>query len=74
MLSFDTYKTASCEDGDVQLFGGDVQYEGRVEVCFNHRWGTVNSDKWSDRESQVVCRQLGYATKGTYYIFLLHIL
>ena len=34
--------------------------EGRLEVCFSQRWGTVSSDGWSETEAQVVCRDLGY--------------
>ena len=38
--------------------------EGRLEVCFNQRWGTVNGDGWSSVDTQVSCRQLGYETNG----------
>ena len=55
---------ASCEDGDVRLIGGDSNLEGLLEICFGQRWGTVNGDGWSSDDSRVVCRQLGYNTKG----------
>ena len=38
--------------------------EGRVEVCFDQRWGTINGDGWTHTDTQVACRQLGYSTSG----------
>ena len=56
--------TAGCADGAVQLVGGSDQYEGRVEVCLNHQWGTVSDDGWDSYDAMTVCRQLGYSTSG----------
>ena len=55
-----------CCDGDIQLFGGSVLNEGRVELCLSGQWKTVCDNNWGDSEAQVVCKQLGYSHKGTY--------
>ena len=39
---------------------GDNQLEGRLEVCYSGRWGTVGADEWTETNSRVVCNSLGY--------------
>ena len=51
---------ASCSDGEVRLVEGESEWEGRLEVCFSRRWGTVGSDGWTQTNAQVVCNDLGY--------------
>ena len=58
------YLTASCKDGDLKLVGANSENEGRLEVCFDQRWGTINGDGWTHTDTQVACRQLGYSTSG----------
>jgi len=41
---------------------GPISYsEGRVEVLYNGVWGTICSDGWSNGNSDVVCRSLGFS-------------
>ena len=39
-------------------------WEGRLEVCYNGRWGTVGADDWTNNNSDVVCEALGYGRSG----------
>ena len=51
-------------DGDVRLVKGTTLQEGRLEICIDSNWSTVCNDDWSNRDSWVVCRQLGYNENG----------
>ena len=55
---------SNCTDGDVRLVDGSTPYEGRVEICINHAWGTVCDRSWSTADANVVCKQLGYQARG----------
>ena len=49
----------------MRLFGGSTDYEGTVEICINHAWGTVSdSYGWGYEEAQTVCNALGYFAPG----------
>ena len=55
---------SNCTNGDVRLVDGSTPYEGRVEICINHAWGTVCDRNWGPADANVVCKQLGYQPKG----------
>ena len=63
----------ACKDGDLKLVGSKSENEGRLEVCFDQRWGTINENGWTHIDTQVTCRQLGYSTSGTCHYRLVSI-
>ena len=67
---FNSSTLAVCEDGDLRLVGGLSKTEGRLEVCFNRRWGTIDGDGWTHTDTQVACSQLGYPTSSMSAIFM----
>lgn len=67
VYTVDMLYIVSCQNGEIQLVGGDPDYvggEGRLEVCYNETWRTVCDGGWSISDAQVVCRQLGYSREG----------
>lgn len=53
-----------CRERSVRLVDGTTSLEGRVEVCVNETWNTVCDNRWSTTDANVVCGQLGYASRG----------
>ena len=58
------FSVVSCSDGDLKLVGGSVVSTGRLQICFNKRWSTINADRWTEQYTEVACQQLGYLTEG----------
>ena len=56
---------APCTDGQLRLADGNVDNEGRVEICLNNKWGTICDDNWDTNDANVVCSVLGFAGTGT---------
>ena len=59
-----------CVDGEVRLMNGETVTEGRVEVCLGGHWGTVCTNVWTPKNTDVVCGQLGLLSSGIVYISL----
>ena len=55
---------APCTDGQLRLVGGNVDNEGRVEICLNNEWGTICDDNWNTNDAEVVCSVLGFVYTG----------
>lgn len=58
---------ANCTDGEVRLANGTTDQvtgiiDGRLEVCFNHAWGTVCQNSFQSSEASVVCSLMGHFT------------
>ena len=48
----------------MRLSGGDIEQEGRVEVCVNGVWGSICDFGWDKTDAHIICKQLGYAELG----------
>ena len=49
-----------CNEGEMRLVDGDIEQEGRPEVCWNGVWGNICDDVWQEVDAYILCRQLGY--------------
>ena len=57
---FFLFSAGACTEGDIRLIGGNSVLEGRVEVCVNGVWGTVQHRGFKSVAAKVACQQLGY--------------
>ena len=66
LLTARIYFISGCTEGEVQLVGGTSSAEGRVEICLGDEWGTVCDRMWDVTDANVVCRQLGLSSSGSF--------
>ena len=52
--------------GEIRLVndGSTGGNQGRVEICKRGKWGTICDDQWSFTDAEVVCRQVGFGSRG----------
>ena len=67
----DEVNIVNCTEGDVRLVDGPSANKGRLEVCIRQSWASVCNRLFGDKESQVVCGQLGYKRHGI--LIFLHV-
>ena len=52
-----------CEEGSMRLVDGEIDNEGRVEVCLRGVWGTIYSGGgWTTPLAYFVCHLLNLGT------------
>ena len=54
-----------CEEGSMRLAGGQIEQEGRPEVCLNGVWGSICGYGWNELDGFMFCEDLGYTEPGT---------
>ena len=64
-VPFSYLDPSDCEEGSLRLVDGVIDNEGRVEVCLNGVWGTINSEPqykdyygWNSANAYLICNQL----------------
>jgi deleted-in-malignant-brain-tumors protein 1 len=49
-----------CNNGDIRLADGPYDSDGRLEICFDQRYGAICDNGFGSTEAAIACRQLGY--------------
>ena len=62
----------NCTEGSLRLADGDIDQEGRLEVCVSGVWGSVCDNNFGlNDDGHVVCSELGYQRMIPYIIILI---
>lgn len=62
------YYSSGNQNVSIRLVDGKVPNEGRLEVLYHGRWGTVCDDLFDTTNAKVVCRMLGYPTWVVFFL------
>lgn len=60
---------ATCNNGDVRLFGGATNYEGTIELCLGGVWGSICHFGWDINDANVICSQLDFSEAGNMPVY-----
>ena len=63
---------ASCHDDQIKLVEDNTEQNGRVEICFNQQWNTLDYSRWSSSVAKVACIELGFPSKLTMHVQTTH--
>ena len=44
----------------MRLADGDIEQEGRPEVCVDGIWGSICDNSWNSVDGYIFCKTLGY--------------
>ena len=66
---FSLYKIASCSNDQIRLIGDLKESNGRVEICSDQRWETLNVNQWIESNAMVACFELGFSRCELYIIY-----
>ena len=74
MITIIIADSTNCTHGEIKLYGGQFRNEGDLQLCYNGVWVFLCDDwlrwwwwwrwQWGIDETNVVCRQLGYANNS----------
>ena len=57
---------ADCTDGLIRLVDGSDEFEGRLEMCVDGKWGTVCDNGFSTIDAVKACAQLKLPTDSKF--------
>ena len=64
LIQYLTLEPGECLEGSVRLADGDINQEGRPEVCLGGVWGSVCGQGWDQTDAHTLCEQLNLGDGG----------